>query len=599
MIIFKKLKWSNCFSYGGDNEISLNSDPVTQMIGLNGTGKSSIPLILEEVLYNKNSKGIKKSDIANRIINKPYTIELSLSSNNEEYKIKYTRGKTVKLQLFKDGEDISSHTATNTLKQVEEIVGLDFKTFSQLVYQNTSSSLAFLTATDIERKRFLIELLNLNKYIEYHEKFKEIARQLTIEKTKVETEIITLEKWLEENNLEGMMVLSSVKIEISTETEELERAKLQEEIKNIALLNKKIEKNNLYKKQLAAIDLNSFSDVKITQEISTHNTSMRLGELLADQKTAQKELNQLVKLKDKCPTCLQDINTEFKESLINKYSEIVISCKNEINKLTKELNETKELNKRLKEKLLAESEFENLFRAIKHDLQTNLLSESDLKNKLILVEKAIASKKKEIEALITKNLAVERNNTKISLIKEQSEKIKEKLKKAKLALNTNIEKLNRIEILKKVFGTNGLLAYKIENLIKDLEDLVNEYLVELSDGRFSLLFIAEKDKLNIELADNGIIVDINALSSGELARVNTATLLAIRKLMNSLSKTQINLLFLDEIISVLDEAGKDKLVEILLKEDELNTFLISHGWTHPLLAKLEILKENEISRIEL
>lgn len=599
MIVFKKLRWSNCFSYGADNEIQLDTDPVTQIIGINGSGKSSIPLILEEVLYNKNSKGIKKSDIANRILNEPYVIELNFSSDNEDYKIKYTRGKTVKLQLFSSDEDISSHTATNTLKQIEEILGLDFKTFSQLVYQNTSSSLAFLTATDTERKRFLIELLNLNKYLEYHEKFKEVARQLTIEKTKVETEILTLEKWLDENKLESMKVLPSVKIEISTETEEIERAKLQEEIKNIALLNKKIEKNNLYKKQLAAIDLSSFSDVKITQEISTNNTSMRLGELLADQKAAQKELDHLVKLEDKCPTCLQDINAEFKNSLIDKYNLIVTNCKSNISKLTKELNEAKEANKRLNEKLKAEADFENLFRAIKHDLQTDLLNETELNDKLNLIEQVLKAKKKEIETLTNKNLDIERNNTKISLIKEQSEKIKEKLDKAKRIFNVVIERLNKVEILKKVFGTNGLLAYKIENLIKDLEDLVNEYLIELSDGRFSLLFIAEKDKLNVELADNGAIVDINALSSGELARVNTATLLAIRKLMNSLSKTQINLLFLDEIISVLDEAGKDKLVEILLKEDGLNTFLISHGWTHPLLAKLEILKENEISRIEL
>ena len=56
-------------------------------------------------------------------------------------------------------------------------------------------------------------------------------------------------------------------------------------------------------------------------------------------------------------------------------------------------------------------------------------------------------------------------------------------------------------------------------------------------------------------------------------------------------------LFLDEIISVLDDEGKEKLVEILLGED-LNTYLVSHGWTHPLLAKIEVIKEDNISRLE-
>ena len=63
------------------------------------------------------------------------------------------------------------------------------------------------------------------------------------------------------------------------------------------------------------------------------------------------------------------------------------------------------------------------------------------------------------------------------------------------------------------------------------------------------------------------IVDILALSSGELARVNTSTLLAIRKLMSSISSSRINTLFLDEVIAVLDEQGREKLVEILLGED--------------------------------
>jgi DNA repair exonuclease SbcCD ATPase subunit len=154
-----------------------------------------------------------------------------------------------------------------------------------------------------------------------------------------------------------------------------------------------------------------------------------------------------------------------------------------------------------------------------------------------------------------------------------------------------------LEVLKKSFSTNGLVAYKIENLVKDLEELTNEYLAELSDGRFTIEFSVSSDKLNVIITDNGNTIDILALSSGELARVNTATLLALRKLMNSISKSRINVLFLDEVISVLDEQGKEKLVEVLLNE-ELNTFIVSHGWTHPLLNKLEIVKDNEISRIE-
>ena len=160
------------------------------------------------------------------------------------------------------------------------------------------------------------------------------------------------------------------------------------------------------------------------------------------------------------------------------------------------------------------------------------------------------------------------------------------------------EKLSHVEILKKAFSTNGLLAYKIENLVKDLEELTNEYLAELSDGRFSLEFVVLNDKLNVIIEDNGKSVDILSLSAGELARVNTATLLAIRKLMSSISKSQINILFLDEVTNVLDELGKERLVEILLKEENSNTYIVSHGWTHPLLEKIEVIKEDEVSKLD-
>ena len=68
--------------------------------------------------------------------------------------------------------------------------------------------------------------------------------------------------------------------------------------------------------------------------------------------------------------------------------------------------------------------------------------------------------------------------------------------------------------------------------------------------------------------------------------------------MNILSKSKLNLLILDEVMGVLDDSGKEKLVEILLEETEINTFIVSHEYTHPLLNKINITKENNISRLE-
>ena len=68
--------------------------------------------------------------------------------------------------------------------------------------------------------------------------------------------------------------------------------------------------------------------------------------------------------------------------------------------------------------------------------------------------------------------------------------------------------------------------------------------------------------------------------------------------MSSISKSRINILFLDEVINVLDETGREKLVEVLLGEENLNTYVVSHGWTHPLLEKIEVVKRENVSALE-
>ncbi len=91
MIILKTLKWNNCFSYGENNSLDLSSAQLTQILGVNGVGKSSIPLILEEILFNKNSKGIKKADIPNRELNVGYSISLNFTKSSDVYDLDLKR----------------------------------------------------------------------------------------------------------------------------------------------------------------------------------------------------------------------------------------------------------------------------------------------------------------------------------------------------------------------------------------------------------------------------------------------------------------------------------------------------------------------------
>ena len=132
MITLQTLRWDNCFSYGSGNELQLNDNTVTQILGTNGMGKSSIPLIIEEALFNKNSKGIKKADIPNRYVNNGYNIYLSFTKDGDNYEIKINRKSRIKVKLECNGEDISSHTDKNNYKTLQNIPGINFKTIIKL-----------------------------------------------------------------------------------------------------------------------------------------------------------------------------------------------------------------------------------------------------------------------------------------------------------------------------------------------------------------------------------------------------------------------------------------------------------------------------------
>lgn len=596
MITLKTLKWSNCFSYGENNTLDLSSTKLTQILGTNGVGKSSIPLILEEILFNKNSKGIKKADIPNRELNSGYTINLTFSCGGDDYEIDLNRKSSLKVKFLKNGEDISSHTATNTYKSIQEVLGLDFKTFTQVVYQNTNTSLNFLTATDANRKKFLIDLLGLEKYVGLFEVFKEASKEVEQEYSQMQGRILTIEKWLENHKLTDTTPQQLENIPKISEEDEEQVSYLMGEIRNISSTNRQISQNNEYKKLLKSINIAEVNSIDAEKLLSYDDLQSELGAITGSISLSKKTIEKMEKLDNVCPTCEQPISEDFKDEHISKETQKIEANKSKYADLQKKIKEIQENNANFQLKTRKQKEWEDLYRSIDDSLPSSIVDEDDLQTRLAEVKARVAQQQAEIRRIQKENEAKAAHNAKIEVIVSQTDEFIAQLNELTEKCSVIARKKGNLEILKKAFSTNGLIAYKIENLVKELEDLTGEYLAELSDGRFTLNFAVNNDRLNVEITDNGNVIDILALSSGELARVNTATLLAIRKLMSSLSSTRINVLFLDEVMTVLDEQGKERLVEVLLEED-LNTYLVNHGWSHPLLEKVEIVKEKNISRL--
>lgn len=601
MIIFKEVRWGNAFSYGPNNRVQLNASPLTQLVGKNGHGKSSIALIIEEALFNTNSKKIKKADVLNRYTkDRAYTIELDFEKDGNNYTVSTKRTTTSgTVTLTCNGEDISSHTATGTYKQIEYILGYDHKTFSQIVYQSSVASLEFLTATDTARKKFLIELLNLSHYTKASEVFKELASTASKNIEVSQGKVNTVSAWLKKYEKEDLTLVPSVP-EPDPATEQAAKiVSLKESLKTIESTNKKISQNNQYKDIVDKLEITSWSSPIPDRKSGYNDWQVQLLALKKELKEGKTLASKCTGPTTKCPTCSQDVDNSRMFTMAQEFESKKPDLETQIASLEEKINLFEAMEKAYKVHTDDVAEWEKYHALYDPNMPTEQLDRKEIEAEIKELQEVVDTQDKAIEIAKKHNKSASEKNAKIEVILAQMDDMKAELVQHSATLVKETEALADLQILVKAFSTTGLVAYKIECLVKDLEEITNKYLTILADGRFQLSFkIASSDKLNVVIVDNGREISIDALSSGERARVNVASLLGIRSLMQSLSNSRTNLLILDETVENLDAEGKEKLIEVLLAEDSLNTFLISHGFSHPLLEKLQIVKSSNISRID-
>ena len=605
-ITLKELKFSNMFSYGKDNIINLDKAKISQLTAPNGSGKSSIAMIIQETLFNKNIKGIKKADILNRWSkDKNWNSELTFVADDKDYVVSVTRtGAQTKVKLLENGKDVSDHKVLDTYKMISEIIGLDFEVFSQLTYQSSTDLLEFLKATDANRKKFLINLFNLEKYIAVGETIKARSSEVDKELAGLQGELKTIEDFMSITSIPD----KKYEKEIPSVDESLQQkiGVLQQELTNYETTCKKIDKNNMYVDErnaitfdaglLAPAEFEHWDEYQTLKEnINVYKRDiMRLENDIAN-----------IRVNDICPSCGQTIDTSHLEKVKADLQDQLDTNKTlqgeDLIKATKWSNEIKDIDnkKRMYETNKRNIErFEHLTQLIDSNIATNYPNIGDIKDQIHKLKIDFDLQVEAANKAQEHNKEVGIHNARVDALIDQKNDFSIRQNSVKDATLTKSNQINSLNILKKAFSTSGIVAFKLENLTKELENSINYYLSLLSDGQFQVEFKLDKEKLNISVINNGISTPIETVSGGEFSRIQTSILLAIRNLLSKLGGSSVNLLFLDEITGVLDDEGKEKLIEVLQQESNLNVFLISHDFTHPLIDKISIVKEDNISSIQ-
>lgn len=628
----KRLTFSNMFSYGDNNVIDFSDNKVSLIEGKVGAGKSSIPTILEELLYNKNSRGFKKTEIVNSYSGKSsYSGCVEFSVGNDFFVLSKEVKTTAKVTLSKNGIDISGNTATASYKLLEEIIGLDFTTFSKLVYQSVVSQMDFLSATDAKRKEFLIGLMNLDVY-------SEIEEEIKVDKKNLQDSINILGSEIN--------ILSSIKRPQGTYLEEVEvpsfdEEALNEKIKtlneqtsqiailqatlteynatasglktNILAYNKAISKDVNVKKQVldklaAIVRLPQPSPPKNDELQSVTRELLNINTLMSEAKKRYEHFRADAS-KTSCHVCGSSLNKDEAYAAAIKAKEEYLELKaklpaleEEKTALTKLKTDDENYSKQQVdiEKLESQLKTDSSFLQEQLDINFSKLdalvkpifddNSQEIKAKISKIQAEIRQYKSSIREAELHNARVKPTNDALDLAKQTYLETTSTLQSKKNLLSQLTEELNDLTVLQK--SIKDLVSYRIECEIKQFEAYINEFLSKISAGKFAISFELDNTKLSVKIFNDGTQTSMSTLSSGETTQVNLSTLFAIRKLTSD-----INVIFLDEIVSFLDVDSKDNLVDVLL-EQNWHTLMVSHGYSNPRCELINIVKENNISRIK-
>ncbi len=622
-IRISRIRGSNAMTYG-DFDFIVDEHRVYQLIGKNGSGKSSLPVILEEILFNSNSRGIAKAEIPHMFTDiKGWWGEVTFFVEEDKYIVRKDVKSTAKLKLTKNGEDISGHTATQTYKLLGQILGLDFKTFSKLVYQSMDSSLDFLTATDANRKKFLISLLGLEQYAEVEASLKEALKEAKSEADDIEKRHKQITSWINKSRIIPDEQQVQEVPEEDAESQETLAIK-QQELGGLVAENKRVDEHNakiaeynrleargealrsqldeVEKNKPAPVDDNSSAVQIITRELTQVQTQM------ASHKANYKRFKEDA-AKTSCPTCGSHLDVRHQEMARDTAAEEFTKLKPLRDQLQKDLDEATVAQQAATLFSNWQRQFERASAQLTSFKETiDSMGEIDLEPKCktdaISLEVEIKDLRKQITARkVLIQETIDANNSAIAANAARKEQVQnlrdyqEELEGIRAKLDDALEKVGDIAILAEAFGSKGIVGYKIESSIKVFEDLINKYLSYFAAGQFALSFELDGAKLKVVIYSNSKQMGMKSLSSGEKSAVTISTLLAIRSLMSSISKVNLNLLFLDEVISVLDDDRRDLLIDLLLEEYDLNSFLVSHGYNHPLTKDIRLEKTDNVSRV--
>ena len=545
MITFQKIRWKNFLSTGDHwSEIDFLGNTTNLVVGTNGSGKSTMLDALTFSLFNKPFRKVNKSQLINATNEKDCVVEVEFNVNNKNYLVRRSI-KPNKFDIEVDGNLMHKESDDRINQKIleENILKVNYKSFTQIVILGSSSFVPFMQLSTSNRRDVIEDLLDIRIFSAMNtlikEKIrteKEKIRSLDLKRDNIKDKICMQENFIKELEEQGKDNI--------TENQK-KRDKLGDEICVLIMKTEGLEDDvyGLTEKQKEVtgageklLKLNTFKG-KLSNKVAT---------LTKEHKFFSENVT--------CPTCTQNIEESFR---LNRINDVQTKAK-ELKKGYDDLEET------IKEEQNRERQFNQLSKEI-----------TKLNNGISKNNTQISGFQRQIRDLESE---VQRFTEQLANRSTENEKLVEFTKSLETTLEESSERREEVvyhDFAYSLLKDDGVKTKIIKKYLPFINQQVNRYL-QLMD--FYINFTLNEEF--VETVRSPIHEDFSysSFSEGEKMRIDLALLFTWREIARVKNSVNTNLLIMDEVFdSSLDGFGTDeflKIIRFVIKD--ANVFVISH-----------------------
>lgn len=502
----------------------------------NGSGKSTIFEGVYYALTGKTIRGLTADAVVNSVAKRDTVVSLKFHTNESSYEVVRTRkhSKLPALALYRDQQDISCRTPTQTQSRIDELVGIAPDILSGVMILGEGMSSRFTSLSDPSKKSLLESTMILSHSIdELRDTAKSRLDTILLDKRSTQGSISSDESLLQ--YYEGMEVSDEGTI----------GALLESVTSRIELLegsyDSSMEESKNLSKKLSVLKEARSNILGLKSQLSRVSSSMQaIDAKIADLESQESPV---------CPTCGQRLQT------LEKVVSTLSAERHDIHQQLVDLNS-------------------QLERFPPEETVVNKLEE--IQSQSDKVERSL----KEIRQTISDRMSEKINyEYKIKAFHERGEVVS-RLTAELQVLNEKMTSLSKDEdvltyLVKTVFSSTGVISDILRDVVDYIDQRLQVYNDLLQDKVFHITF--SKGKIVLESES----LSYQSLSSGEKKRLDISIQFALHDYVYTHCGIGFDTIFIDEILDSLDSVGVSNIIEVLnLKKSYCSLsriFVITHN----------------------